>query len=54
MKSNDARFIANHGDEKTLRLLGEGKEEMIGKEGWVRNTGTGGRNLFAFEEGARL
>ncbi|KAB8288106.1 hypothetical protein EYC80_010239 [Monilinia laxa] len=55
LKKNGKRFVANVGDEKTLRsLLKDGGEEVVGKSGWVWMEENGKRNLFGFENGARL
>lgn len=48
LKSNGARFVANHGDEGTLRELGSGTREHVGQSGWVRSEAGTGRNLFSF------
>ena len=42
LRDDGKRFVANHGDEETLRRLGEGKEEGVGLEGWVRCDAQGG------------
>ncbi|KAF3927405.1 hypothetical protein ABW21_db0205841 [Orbilia brochopaga] len=49
------RFIANHGDQRTLQALGSGLEEQIGKRGWVTcdkkgEKGVEGRCYFAFDK----
>ncbi len=57
LKGNGHRFLANHGDERTLHELASWVKEPIGRSGLVRNEGGGkgkGRNLFSFEGGARL
>jgi hypothetical protein len=41
------RFLANHGDEAMLRVMGGGKAEVVGRKGWVRCEE--GRGLFVFE-----
>jgi hypothetical protein len=46
------RFLANHGDEATLRAMAGGKGEVVGRKGWVRCEG--GRGLFVFETAAVL
>ena len=53
LTSNDRRFLANHADERTLRILSSMSEEQIGKRGtvWVVE---GGRNVFAIGEWSRL
>ena len=51
--SNDARFVANAGDVKTLEQLSSWSREPIDRNGWVR-PGDGGRNLFGFDKGANL
>lgn len=53
MVGSPERFIANHGDESTLKQLASGTREPIGRAGYVR-TGDDGRNLFTFEENAKL
>ncbi len=50
---NGHRFIANHGDESTLQQLASKSKEPIGRSGRVRQ-GDDGRNLFSFDQGARL
>lgn len=54
LKSNDHRFLANHGDVNTLRELGSGVKEPIGRSGWVWCEKGTGRNLFSFEKVARI
>ena len=60
--SNNHRFIANTGDEKTRMQLARRDREPIGRRGWVwRESGKGevlkegnserARNLFFFDEG---
>ncbi|ETI27903.1 hypothetical protein G647_00352 [Cladophialophora carrionii CBS 160.54] len=44
LKSNNHRFVANHGDEETLKQFSSWEGEKIGRPGRVRNDGT--RNLF--------
>jgi hypothetical protein len=52
---NGKRFLANHGDEATLRALGSSTTEVIGRTGWVRqDDAREGRGLFTFEAGARM
>jgi hypothetical protein len=54
-KSNNKRFVANHGDESTLRQMASGVGEIVGKSGWVwQDTEKSGRSLFAFEKPAKL
>jgi len=48
LKRNGHRFVANHGDEETLREISSGSEEKIGRSGRVRNDGK--RNLFVFSK----
>lgn len=52
------RFLANHGDEKTLISLSSTNEEPIGKVGMVipETTGEKGqrRNLFYLDGSSRL
>lgn len=52
LKQNKHRFIANHGDENTLKQLCTNKEQ-IGRSGWVR-MGDDDRNLFVFSEIGKL
>ncbi|KAK5045901.1 hypothetical protein LTR84_008687 [Exophiala bonariae] len=54
LKKNGHRFVANHGDEETLREISSGSEEKIGRTGRVKNDGK--RNLFVFSKvfGAKL
>ncbi|GAB7349143.1 hypothetical protein MBLNU459_g8085t1 [Dothideomycetes sp. NU459] len=55
LTGNGHRFIANHGDENTLRQLSSGVEEQIGKSGMVRkDEQRKGRNLFSFERTTKL
>ena len=53
LTSNDERFVANTGNIKTLEQLSSREIEPIGRIGRVRK-GDGGRNLFWFEENAKL
>ncbi|KAF8855344.1 acetyl-CoA acetyltransferase [Acephala macrosclerotiorum] len=53
LKKNKHRFIANHGDENTLKQLSSTHKEQIGRSGWVR-TGDDGRNSFVFSESGKL
>ncbi|KAA8570519.1 hypothetical protein EYC84_002788 [Monilinia fructicola] len=47
LKKNGKRFVANAGDEKTLRsLVKDDGEEVIGRSGWVWMEENGKRNLF--------
>ncbi|PNS16262.1 hypothetical protein CAC42_6369 [Sphaceloma murrayae] len=43
------RFLANHGDERTLRELVSWDVEAVGRKGIVRYDAKEGRNLFVFE-----
>ncbi|KAJ9664521.1 hypothetical protein H2198_000172 [Neophaeococcomyces mojaviensis] len=54
IKCNGHRFLANHGDENTLKQLCSTRTEPIGRSGWVRNERLSGRNLFSFEAEGRL
>ncbi|RMZ90602.1 hypothetical protein DV736_g2164, partial [Chaetothyriales sp. CBS 134916] len=57
-----ARFVANHGDETTLKQLSSTTEEPIGRSGWVRRaTAADGygddveaRNVFSFQKPNKL
>jgi hypothetical protein len=53
LKSNNHRFVANHGDENTLQQLASGVKEPIGRGGWVR-TLEEGRNVFTFDKSGKL
>ncbi|KAK0276805.1 hypothetical protein LTR35_010199 [Friedmanniomyces endolithicus] len=54
LKANGHRFIANHGDERTLKELCSTEIEQVGRQGTVR-VGSDGRNLFSLDgERARL
>lgn len=53
LKKNNHRFIANHGDENTLRQLSSSNREQIGRSGWVK-TGDDERNLSVFSESGKL
>ncbi|KAJ4343227.1 hypothetical protein N0V87_000449 [Didymella glomerata] len=55
LKRDGKRFLANHGDENTLRQMAEGAGEIVGKSGWVwQDEKMNGRGLFAFDKPARL
>lgn len=55
LKANGHRFVANHGDQNTLRQLGSASKEQVGRAGWVRNDKEKiGRNLFVFEQTVKL
>ena len=55
LKSNNSRFLANHGDETTLRQMAEGGGEIVGKSGWVwQDSKKKGRGLFTLDKPARL
>lgn len=55
LRSGGKRFLANHGDEETLRLMAGGKVEVVGRSGWVwQDEKKKGRGLFAFAKPARL
>jgi hypothetical protein len=55
LKSNNKRFLANHGNEITLRQMASGSGEIVGKSGWVwQDVEKKGRGLFAFDKPARL
>lgn len=55
LKSNNKRFLANHGDEATLRQMAGGKGEIVGRSGWVWQDGEKkGRGLFSFDKPAKL
>ena len=47
------RFVANHGDERTLSELASWEIEPVGRSGWVKK-GNDGRNLFVFDDKAKL
>ena len=51
--SNKKRFLANHGDEKTLIELASKTREPIGRLGSVK-IGLSGNNVFSFEDEPRL
>lgn len=53
LTSSNERFVANTGNAKTLEQLSSGKDEPIGRIGWVSG-GDGERNVFTFEERANL
>jgi len=50
LQSNNHRFIANHGNDLTLKQLSNSKEEQIGQIGYVVR-GENGKNLFKFVVG---
>jgi hypothetical protein len=55
LKSSGKRFLANHGDEATLRQMAAGKGEIVGRSGWVWQDGEKkGRGLFSFDKPAKL
>jgi hypothetical protein len=55
LKSSDKRFLANHGDDSTMRKMASGVGEIVGKSGWVWQDGEKkGRSLFAFDKPAKL
>lgn len=55
LKSDGRRFLANHGDESTLRQMAGGAGEIVSKSGWVwQDEKMKGRGLFAFDKPARL
>jgi hypothetical protein len=55
LKSNGKRFLANHGDEATLRTMASGTAEVVGRSGRVRmDTEKKRRNLFSFERSAKM
>jgi hypothetical protein len=55
LKENGHRFVANHGDQRTLQELASTAEEQIGKVGYVktRRDGTGDPESNAFFLGLR-
>lgn len=55
LKVNGKRFLANHGDENTLRQMASGAGEIVGKSGWVvMDSKRRGRSLFSFEKLSRI
>ena len=55
LKSNNRRFLANQGDNNTLRQMASGAGENVGKSGWVwQDAEKKGRSLFAFDNPAKL
>jgi len=55
LKSNDHRFIANHGDNSTLQQLSSYSKEPIGRAGYVKKDHKKkGRNLFVFADSSNL
>lgn len=55
LKSNGKRFLANHGDESTLRQMVDSSGEIIGKAGWVtRDLEKEGRSLFTFSRLSKI
>jgi hypothetical protein len=55
LKRGNKRFLANHGDEETLRLMAGGGGEIVGRSGVVRqDEEKKGRGLFVFDKPARL
>ncbi|PSN63113.1 hypothetical protein BS50DRAFT_530735 [Corynespora cassiicola Philippines] len=55
LKRSGDRFLANHGDENTLRQMAAGRGEIIGKTGSVRQDDRRkGRALFIFNQDSRI
>ncbi|KAF2035702.1 hypothetical protein EK21DRAFT_96357 [Setomelanomma holmii] len=55
LKEGGKRFLANCGDEQTLRVMVSGKGEVVGRKGWVwQDSERKGRGLFMFEKPAKL
>jgi hypothetical protein len=55
LKSDNKRFLANHGDEETLRQLAGNGGEIVGRIGRVwQDEKKKGRGLFAFDKPAKL
>jgi hypothetical protein len=55
LKKTGKRFLANHGDEDTLRQMANGSAEIVGRTGWVWLDGEKeGRGLFSFGKGAKI
>ncbi|KAL1603436.1 hypothetical protein SLS60_005023 [Paraconiothyrium brasiliense] len=55
LESNGKRFLANHGDESTLRQMAEGTGEIVGRSGWVEQDGERkGRSIFSFEKLSKI
>lgn len=55
LKSNNKRFLANHGDESTLQHMAAGSAEVVGKAGWVKaDSERKGRSLFSFDQTSRI
>jgi hypothetical protein len=55
LKSDDKRFLANHGDEATLKQMASGVGEIVGKSGRVwQDKRRKGRGLFVFDKPAKL
>lgn len=55
LKSDNNRFLANHGNANTLKQMASGNSEIVGKSGWVwQDAEKKGRGLFAFDKPARL
>jgi hypothetical protein len=55
LKSGGKRFLANHGDDETLRQMAEGGGEVVGRSGRVWQDGKKkGRGLFVFDQPAKL
>ena len=55
LSNSGRRFLANHGDERTLSELSSRTNEPVGRKGWVKaDPDKKGRNLFTFEQRASL
>jgi hypothetical protein len=55
LKGNGKRFLANHGDESTLRQMASGAGEIVGRTGRVwQDDEKKGRGLFSFDRAAKM
>ncbi|KAF1836726.1 hypothetical protein BDW02DRAFT_628595 [Decorospora gaudefroyi] len=55
LMTKNKRFLANHGDDSTLRYMASGTGEIVGKSGRVwPDAKSKGRSLFAFDRPVKL
>lgn len=55
LTKNGRRFLANDGDERTLRQMADRDVEFIGQKGWVEgDKRREGRSLFTLDRGSKI
>ena len=54
LESNGVRFVANHGNLKTLQRLASSTREPIGRKGRVQHMPDEKRNVFYFDDDAKI